>query len=307
MPCENVFLYAYELKPDIWHLSVVVFNKEYSFGADGFREERPGISGFRDKCIFMGTTGKSECDLSDFLCRNRWKWMDIDYNVLTKNCQHFAQELLDYLGIYKKIPSEYTNLPEVCRDILGPYQNLPGLFLKASGNTAYNSGGSGFSGFSGNRNEIDWTKVIVGSIAAVTTVACAAIETSQRNNQIKNQSVEAPTTYKYPYITEKPKIKEIYDPPNNSGKMVTYRNEPKFPPTNQDEPNKEYKTNKDVAEKDQYSSRPNDTYSIHILIDKKLVVIIIVGVLMYYIYSSFQEVERSLILYNKFWEPRKTF
>uniref|UniRef100_A0A6P7F9R9 Uncharacterized protein LOC114328053 n=1 Tax=Diabrotica virgifera virgifera TaxID=50390 RepID=A0A6P7F9R9_DIAVI len=266
MSGESVYLYAYDLEPNIWHLSVVVFKKGYSFGAGGFSETRPGISGFPDKRIFMGTTEKYVWDLSDFLRSNRSNWMQMDYNVLTKNSEHFAQALLDYLEIYKRIPS----------------------FLRSSRSMGYVSKRSGFSRSTENSDEIDWTKVIVGSIAAVATVARAAIEisqeVSQRNKEIKNQSVEIPTTYKYPYKKEKPTIEEIYDPPNNSAQLVTYRNNPIFPSTNQDkhdepiEKNKKNQTDKDGAEKDKCLSSPDDKYSNHILIDRKVAVIIFIVV-----------------------------
>uniref|UniRef100_A0A6P7FHB3 Uncharacterized protein LOC114328054 n=1 Tax=Diabrotica virgifera virgifera TaxID=50390 RepID=A0A6P7FHB3_DIAVI len=132
MPCEKVYMYAYEMGPEIWHLSVVVFKKEYSFSDKGVRITEPDTP---TKYICMGTTTKSKCRLYNFLQCNHNEWKKTDYNVLTKNCQHFTQVLLDFLGIEKRIPSKYTNLPETCCELLGPhYKDLPWLFLKSSGN-----------------------------------------------------------------------------------------------------------------------------------------------------------------------------
>jgi len=111
-------------KNEAWHLSLYVFDSEYSYGIDGITIGPMTTQPHETKPV--GYTRKSKKQLEDYISKVKNDWSPFTYDLLTHNCQHFAKMILKFLGIKKSIPDKYTDLPNTYCAVLGPLKGLPG-------------------------------------------------------------------------------------------------------------------------------------------------------------------------------------
>ncbi|KAF2896761.1 hypothetical protein ILUMI_09415 [Ignelater luminosus] len=102
-------------KSEAWHVSICVFDREYSCGRDGITISK--IKQQPPESIIIGYTNTTCEELNNYV-KNLKGWKKRNYDVLNNNCQHFAQLILRFLGIKKLIPKHFTNLPKVLRSAL---------------------------------------------------------------------------------------------------------------------------------------------------------------------------------------------
>jgi len=122
---------------DAWHLSVFVFNMEYSYGMDGISVRR--MDSRADEIMVIGYTSKSRKELDEYI-ENLADWSTNAYDVLDHNCQHFAEIILNFLGIEQHIPMKFKDLPKTLCQLLGPLKSvaskLSQAFYKSSGSNS---------------------------------------------------------------------------------------------------------------------------------------------------------------------------
>lgn len=130
MANEEVLLYAYRLLDEAtplkaWHLSVFVFDLEFSYnGNDGVTYDEP-INNHVHKTINMGFTNKTKKEFISHVEKElKNEFTNLNYHVLRKNCQHFAQRVLNFLEIEEPIPIEYTVLLEAANVVGTFFDNL---------------------------------------------------------------------------------------------------------------------------------------------------------------------------------------
>lgn len=109
-------------KSEAWHLSICVFDLEYSYGRNGITiseiKQEPGMR------RVMGFTNKTKKELNHYVT-NVQGWTRNTYDILNHNCQHFAQVILKFLGVNETIPRYYTNLAKTWRNTLGTLKYVP--------------------------------------------------------------------------------------------------------------------------------------------------------------------------------------
>ena len=125
IPPVDVELIVYDLKPDgiskhigfgVYHSAVIINGKEYAFGGspDSSDAERPGIftchpaSAAPDvkKRYTVGQTMRTPEEVAETLKEwGRTTWKVGSYHLLSRNCNHFADAFLRYLG--ESIPQHH--------------------------------------------------------------------------------------------------------------------------------------------------------------------------------------------------------
>jgi hypothetical protein len=135
---EEVWLYQYDLTNGmaralslqligtqldaVWHTSVVVFGREYYFGA-GISEALPGQSHFGQphKRLRLGTTQLQRSLFVEFLSQLRAeRFSTTSYHILQNNCNHFSEAAAQFL-CGASIPQEIIDLPRIAlASPLGP-------------------------------------------------------------------------------------------------------------------------------------------------------------------------------------------
>eukprot|EP00051_Salpingoeca_urceolata_P005842 m.77973 g.77973 ORF g.77973 m.77973 type:complete len:160 (+) comp14567_c0_seq2:1318-1797(+) len=95
----------------VWHTAVVVYGKEFYFGG-GIQSASPGTTpaGQPLKTIDYGHTEVPEWLLQEHLSGLHAKFNASTYHLLERNCNHFAEEVLQLL-CGKSLPDEVRNLP----------------------------------------------------------------------------------------------------------------------------------------------------------------------------------------------------
>lgn len=96
----------------VWHTAVVVHNKEIYFGSGIFVND-PGKThlGAPDRVLDMGTTEVPWEVIEEYLDSLRHKYSASQYHLLNHNCNHFSDELLDFLT-GKNVPEDIMNVAE---------------------------------------------------------------------------------------------------------------------------------------------------------------------------------------------------
>lgn len=96
----------------IWHTAVVVFGKEYFFGG-GIQQGSPGQTHFGTPAqrLDKGTTAVTQEIFESFLVGLRVKYSASSYNILSNNCNHFSEEVCQFLT-GTGIPPEILQLPQ---------------------------------------------------------------------------------------------------------------------------------------------------------------------------------------------------
>jgi hypothetical protein len=134
-PRQRVILHVYDI---IWltrlsesigrpafHVSIEVHNHEHSFGSDGIFCDRlitgkePGAPRkvaskqyiYRES-VPLGFTNCTQRDIRRVLANMRNDWPGSSYSIFGKNCQSFAVELCEKMGIVDGIPAKYRSFSE---------------------------------------------------------------------------------------------------------------------------------------------------------------------------------------------------
>lgn len=127
---EPVLLYVYDLSRGlasllspailgqqidaVWHTAVVVFGKEYFFGAGGISSCKPGTTGLGSplRIDTLGTTAVPRDLFLDYLRGLAVSsYAGNTYNLISHNCNNFSEEIAQFLcGAH--IPAEILELPE---------------------------------------------------------------------------------------------------------------------------------------------------------------------------------------------------
>lgn len=89
----------------IFHVGVVIFGIEWSFGESLEGKNRtglffcpPGFAGHVFKTLEIGQTTLSPAQVDTILHRLENEWRSSDYHILHRNCNHFAQRFCDLLS-----------------------------------------------------------------------------------------------------------------------------------------------------------------------------------------------------------------
>lgn len=130
MTGENVYLFQYDLTNGlarglslqligrqidaVWHTSVVVFGREYYFGA-GISEGMPGATQFGapHERLLLGRTQLPKPLFMEYLSQLRQdRFSATSYNLLLNNCNHFSDMCAQFL-VGRGIPQEILDLPRI--------------------------------------------------------------------------------------------------------------------------------------------------------------------------------------------------
>ena len=104
----------------VWHSGIRVFGKEFWFGGVILESEFADVPfGAPTKVLRLGTTLRTHEDLVEFLKEDVY----VDYNpksydVLRRNCNHFSNELAQFLLHGKQLPEEVLLQPEWVKSAL---------------------------------------------------------------------------------------------------------------------------------------------------------------------------------------------
>mmetsp|Transcript_50422 Transcript_50422/g.117684 ORF Transcript_50422/g.117684 Transcript_50422/m.117684 type:complete len:179 (+) Transcript_50422:82-618(+) len=101
-----------------FHVGVECFGKEWSYGFDGITSSLP-----RKHHTFiyrtsydLGTLPCSEREFEEILEVMREDWVGEEYDLLSRNCVNFCNDLLLNLGL-EGLPRTVTNLPETAASV----------------------------------------------------------------------------------------------------------------------------------------------------------------------------------------------
>ncbi|KAL5476095.1 hypothetical protein EMCRGX_G026001 [Ephydatia muelleri] len=98
----------------VWHTGVVVYGTEYFFGGLGIEYTSPGtlpMLGSPDKKVDLGSTSIPEDVFMDYLYDISSQYFPETYHLLEHNCNHFSNEVAQFLT-GNKIPSYISDLPK---------------------------------------------------------------------------------------------------------------------------------------------------------------------------------------------------
>ena len=104
----------------IWHTGILAFGKEYFYGGGIQYDYTENVQDLVGKPVETQTIGHTELTkelFHDYLDGLRPKYNDINYNLFTQNCNHFSNEVAEFLT-GKGIPEHIVNLPDVCQNTL---------------------------------------------------------------------------------------------------------------------------------------------------------------------------------------------
>ena len=102
----------------LWHTGIVVYGKEYFYGGGvqyELSEKVHEMIGVPEETQILGHTELPKELFHDFLFGIREKYADCNYNLFTQNCNHFSNEITEFL-IGKGIPEHIVNLPDICQE-----------------------------------------------------------------------------------------------------------------------------------------------------------------------------------------------
>lgn len=153
----------------IWHTAVIVYDMEYFYGGGILCLEPNEFESMYNikpvKIIDMGATDVNQSIFHDYLNSIQSQFSVDKYNIVTWNCNHFTNEICNFL-VGKNIPEHILNLPlevmatsqgKMILDMMQSYQNViaPGFEnAESSSNTNLSKAGS-----SNTRRETDMKKV----------------------------------------------------------------------------------------------------------------------------------------------------
>eukprot|EP00397_Hematodinium_sp_SG-2012_P021063 GEMP01021737.1.p1 GENE.GEMP01021737.1~~GEMP01021737.1.p1 ORF type:complete len:194 (+),score=32.02 GEMP01021737.1:181-762(+) len=112
-----------------FHVGVQVYGKEWSYGRSdedsGVRFSPPGMHPhhtFREQ-VYLGPTRYTPDELRSLIIAMQNQWQGPDYDVLVHNCCHFAEALVDELGV-SRIPQWACQLHKCIKSMVGYFTGL---------------------------------------------------------------------------------------------------------------------------------------------------------------------------------------
>eukprot|EP00927_Polykrikos_kofoidii_P016741 TRINITY_DN17588_c0_g1_i1.p1 TRINITY_DN17588_c0_g1~~TRINITY_DN17588_c0_g1_i1.p1 ORF type:complete len:482 (-),score=68.97 TRINITY_DN17588_c0_g1_i1:361-1806(-) len=126
---ENVYVHVYDLNDTlaqvnavaldlfglggVLHVGVEVFNDEYSYGTQGISVSVPRHHRYYSyrQSVLLGRTKLRRAALESAIDQLRKEWLGAEYDILSKNCGNFCNELCLRLGV-GNLPAWVTRLAE---------------------------------------------------------------------------------------------------------------------------------------------------------------------------------------------------
>jgi len=101
----------------VWHSGVRVFGKEYWFGGAILESNLDDVPfGVPTRVVQLGTTLRTREELLEFLRNDLYvDYNSKSYDVLRRNCNHFANEIVQFMLHGKQIPEEVLMQPQWAR------------------------------------------------------------------------------------------------------------------------------------------------------------------------------------------------
>jgi len=108
----------------LFHCGVEVHNSEWSFCEDGVCDNQPKKCGGHTYCdtIFMGHTTLTVLECLKTLQALEQIWLKAGYDLLTRNCCHFASSFCALLGV-GHLPKWLTSLADACAAVVTPRES----------------------------------------------------------------------------------------------------------------------------------------------------------------------------------------
>jgi hypothetical protein len=105
------------------HLGIEVFDREFSFGEAGVVSTRPGLydAPKHRRRMIVGHTQLQKREFFNLLSQLKKEWPGPSYRLVGHNCQTFAAELCEQLGLGACIPDQYLYFS---RPIFSPVSHL---------------------------------------------------------------------------------------------------------------------------------------------------------------------------------------
>lgn len=133
---ENVFLHLYDLNDTFGHMNSVsldllgiggalhvgieVLGNEWSFGMQGVSVTTPKMNQYYTfrQTVPMGRTRLKRKEVESAILSMKRAWSGKDYDLLTRNCGHFCNELCEKLGL-GRMPAWVTRVAETMAAVPG--------------------------------------------------------------------------------------------------------------------------------------------------------------------------------------------
>jgi len=106
---DAIHLATAESALPIVHLGIELFDREFSFGEAGVRSTRPGLydAPKHRRRMLVGHTHVRKKELFNMILQLKKEWPGESYRLLGNNCQTFAVEFCEHLGLGACIPDYY--------------------------------------------------------------------------------------------------------------------------------------------------------------------------------------------------------
>jgi len=124
------------------HLGVEIFGNEFFFGDGGVRFTKPGAYNHKHRHrLLLGYSKLHKRQVYKVIARLKNSWTGERYRLLGCNCQTFAIELCEQLGLGSCIPAQYTYF---AKTFLAPVTDLiPTAVCQQLGSQSNSGSGSG--------------------------------------------------------------------------------------------------------------------------------------------------------------------
>lgn len=153
----SVFLHVYDTldfatadsSMPVVHLGVEIFGNEFFFGEGGMRFTKPGTYNHKHRRrLLLGYSKMQKRQVYKVITGLKKAWPGERYRLVGCNCQTFAIELCEHLGLGSCIPGKYTCF---AKTFLAPITDLiPTAVCQQLGSQSNSGSGSGPSSSSGN-------------------------------------------------------------------------------------------------------------------------------------------------------------
>jgi len=120
----------------IVHLGIEIFDREFSFGEAGVRSTRPGLydATKHRRRMLLGHTQLRKREFFNLILQLKKEWPGRSYRLVGNNCQTFAVQLCEHLGLGGCIPENYLYFS---KPIFSPVCHLmPQALVNAIGSTS---------------------------------------------------------------------------------------------------------------------------------------------------------------------------
>ncbi|CAG9862350.1 unnamed protein product [Phyllotreta striolata] len=108
---------AIEVEAPQWHLSILVYNFEYSYTSKGITvqqtHEKP------TEITYMDYTDISKNELDHYvnIILPGYGWIKENYDSIERNCQHFIHVMIDFLQVDEPIPNYCLDEKRLCQKL----------------------------------------------------------------------------------------------------------------------------------------------------------------------------------------------